>query len=189
MGMPDMARLWTREMVLALPDDGNRYELFDGHLLVTPAPKPRHEAAVMVLLERLIEYLKGSPVGHAHVSPAALTLGEDQYAQPDLYVMPGPRGPAPERWEDIGLPILVVEVLSPSTAWGDRQVKRRKYQRLGIPEYWIVDLDARLVERWRPADSRPEILTDVLAWQPSPERAPFRVELAEYFDGILGPRV
>ena len=189
MGMPEMARSWTRDMVLALPEDGNRYELFDGQLLVTPAPRPRHEAAVMILLERLFEYLKDSSVGHAYASPAALTLGEHQYAQPDIYVLPGPRGPAPERWEDVALPILVVEVLSPSTAWNDRQVKRRKFQRLGILEYWIVDLDARLVERWRPSDTRPEILTDVLLWQPNPESAPLTVELNEYFDGVLGQRL
>ncbi|HEX9755437.1 MAG TPA: hypothetical protein VGA42_07000 [Gemmatimonadales bacterium] len=45
MGMPDLARRWTREEVLALPDDGNRYELIDGELLVTPSPRPLHQLA------------------------------------------------------------------------------------------------------------------------------------------------
>ena len=63
-------------------------------------------------------------------------------------------------------PLLAVEVLSPSTARADRTVKRRLYQRAGVPEYWIVDLEARLVERWRPADERPEVLTDTLTWRP-----------------------
>jgi len=188
MGMPETARSWTREMVLALPDDGNRYELFDGLLLVTPAPRPRHEEAVMTLLERLFDYLGGSTIGRAYTSPSALTLNEAQYAQPDIYVLPGPRRPAPDRWEDLELPILVVEVLSPSTAWNDRQVKRRKFQRLGIQEYWIVDLDARLVERWKPADSRPEILTEVLEWRPAHEDKPLTIDLSGFFDGILGPR-
>ena len=186
MGMPETARPWTREMVLALPDDGNRYELFDGQLLVTPAPRPRHEEAVMTLLERLFDYLRGSTLGHAFVSPSALTLGGGQYAQPDIYILPGPRRPAPDRWEDLDLPILVVEILSPSTAWNDRQVKRRTFQRLGIPEYWIVDLDARLIERWKPTDSRPEILTEVLEWHPQ-EGKPLTIDLPGFFDGILGP--
>src|SRR6185436_7780048 len=65
-GMPETARSWTREMVLALPDDGNRYELFDGVLLVTPAPRPRHQEAVRTLLERLFDYLGGSTIGRAN---------------------------------------------------------------------------------------------------------------------------
>ena len=64
------------------------------------------------------------------------------------------------------MPMLVVEVLSPSTARYDRQVKRRWFQRTGIPEYWIVDPDARQVERWRPTDQRPEVLDTLLLWQP-----------------------
>jgi Uma2 family endonuclease len=125
-----------------------------------------------------------TPIPPHRPSPSAAA----STAQPDIYVQPGPRRPAPDRWEDIDLPILVVEVLSPSTAWNDRQVKRRKFQRLGIPEYWIVDLDARLIERWKPADSRPEILTEVLEWLPVPEGQPLTIDLTTLFDGILGPR-
>lgn len=187
MVMPEMARSWTREMVLALPEDGNRYELFDGELLVTPAPAPRHEFLVMSLLERLLDYLRVTGVGHVFTSPAALALGGHEVAQPDIYVMPGPRRPAPERWEEMGLPLLVVEVLSPSTARYDRQVKRRMFQRLGIAEYWIVDLDARLVERWRPVDSRPEVLAETLEWHPSGAPEPLAIDLPALFESVLGP--
>jgi Uma2 family endonuclease len=57
-----------------------------------------------------------------------------------------------------------VEVLSPGTAARDRGVKRRLYLEAGVEEYWIVDLDARLVERWRAGDERPEIVEGELAW-------------------------
>lgn len=187
MGMPVMARSWTREMVLALPDDGNRYELFDGELLVTPTPAPRHEFLLWALLERFMEYLRGSNVGHLFSSPAALALGGHEVAQPDIHVLPGPRGSAPERWEEMGLPVLVVEVLSPSAARYDRQVKRRMFQRLGIAEYWIVDLDARLVERWRPADTRPEVLADVLEWRPEGASESLTIDLPVLFESVLGP--
>jgi Uma2 family endonuclease len=63
-------------------------------------------------------------------------------------------------------------------------VKRRRYQRAGIPEYWIVDLDARLVERWRPGDERPEILSDRLVWQPDPSQAGLELELATVFAAV-----
>ena len=79
---------------------------------------------------------------------------------------------------------LAVEILSPSTARLDRQVKRRLYQRQGVPEYWIVDIDARLVERWRPADDRPEILTERLTWQPDPARPALGVDLGAYFAAL-----
>jgi len=53
-------------------------------------------------------------------------------------------------WSGFPDPILVVEILSPSSARADRITKRRRFQRAGIPEYWVVDLDARTLERWRP---------------------------------------
>jgi Uma2 family endonuclease len=79
---------------------------------------------------------------------------------------------------------LTVEVLSPSSAGHDRVKKRPGYQR-NVPEYWIVDLDARRVERGRPADQRPEILTESLEWLPEGAKAPLRTDLAAYFAAVL----
>jgi Uma2 family endonuclease len=94
-------------------------------------------------------------------------------------------GRRPRRWSDITRLLLAVEVLSPSTARADRTVKRRLFQRVGVPEYWIVDVEARLVERWRPGDARPEIVTDALAWQPEPAHAPLVIDLPTLFAAIL----
>jgi Uma2 family endonuclease len=77
--------------------------------------------------------------------------------------------------------LLAIEVLSPSTARADRTTKRRRYQRAGVPEYWVVDLEARLVERWRPAEERPEVLTDELVWRPDPSAAAFALDLPTFF--------
>ncbi len=63
--------------------------------------------------------------------------------------------------------------------------KRRLYQRFKVAEYWIVDVDARLVERWRPADARPEILADVLEWQPDRACPPLLIDLSTYFAEVL----
>jgi Uma2 family endonuclease len=82
--------------------------------------------------------------------------------------------------------LLAVEVLSPSTARADRTIKRRLYQRAGIPEYWIVDLEARLVELWRPSDDRPEMLEDTLSWRPDPAVPPLTIELPDFFRRVLG---
>jgi Uma2 family endonuclease len=67
-----------------------------------------------------------------------------------------------------------------------RQAKRRLYQRESVAEYWIVDMDARLVERWRPGDERPKVLAERLDWQPEPTLPPLVIDLAAYFADVYG---
>jgi Uma2 family endonuclease len=81
--------------------------------------------------------------------------------------------------------LLVVEVASPSTARYDRGLKRRFYQRAGVPEYWIVDLDARIVERWRPGDTRPEVLDAAISWQPEPGGPALTLDLPSLFGRVM----
>lgn len=181
MGMPEATTRWTREMVLALPDDGNRYELVDGELLVTPPPTPRHQRAVAGLLERLQPYVRRNRLGVLFFSPADIELEPGEVMQPDLFLAPVEGGRGPGEWQDIRSLLLAVEVLSPSTARYDRQIKRRRFQRARVPEYWIVDLDARIVERWRPDDARPEVTSETLIWQLSPSVVPLEIDLPGLF--------
>ncbi|MGH7629027.1 MAG: Uma2 family endonuclease [Gemmatimonadales bacterium] len=183
--MPQPIADWTVARVLELPDDGNRYEVVDGELLVTPAPSLLHQRAVQALYDRIAPFIKPHPIGSALLSPADIELDERTLVQPDLFVAPLIQGRRPRNWQEIRQLLLAVEVLSPSTARADRQVKRRRYQRHGVSEYWIVDLEARLFERWRPADERPEILTERIAWQPLPDASPLQLDLLEYFAEIL----
>ncbi len=186
MGMPETAERWTAEMVRALPDDRNRYEVIDGELFVTPAPSWPHQWAVGRLFLRLSAYLRGRPWAVVSLSPADISFHEDMLVQPDLFVVPiGPDRRLPRHWSDVRALLLAVEILSPSTARAHRQAKRRLYQREGVGEYWIVDLDARVVERWRPEDDRPEIVTGTLTWQAEASTAPFELDLAEFFDDVL----
>jgi Uma2 family endonuclease len=89
------------------------------------------------------------------------------------------------RWRDIPPPLLAVEVLSPGTAARDRGIKRQLYQTAGVSEYWIVDLDFRMVERWRPGDERPEILRETLTWQPPGSKDSVEIDLTDFFREIL----
>lgn len=117
-------------------------------------------------------------------SPADLSLGGKQLSQPDLFVMPSiPPGRA---WADFPNPILIAEVLSPSSAHFDRFTKRRRFQRAGIPEYWIVDLDARAIERWRPDDKRPEVLDERLTWHADNAALALELDLRAYFQQVWG---
>src|SRR5215510_7910468 len=159
MGMPQTAERWTADRVRALPSDGNRYEVIAGVTNNSPAMSFDHQDAVMRILSPIRDYLERTRTGYPAISPADIEFDDETLVQPDLFVVPLVDGRRPRRWSDISHLLLAVEVLSPSTARADRTVKRRLFQRVGVPEYWIVDVEARLVERWRPGDSRPEILS------------------------------
>ncbi len=187
MGMPHAAERWTADRVRALPDDGNRYELIGGELLVTPAPSGAHQAMLSALFERIAPFVRASMPGARLLwSPADLAFGEEEILQPDLFVCRTRDGGPPRRWTDIISLLLVIEVLSPRSARQDRTIKRVRYQRAAVPDYWIVDLDARLVERWRPEDARPEVVATALTWQPDPQHAALAIDLSALFMEALG---
>jgi Uma2 family endonuclease len=186
MGMPDAVRVWTREEVLALPDDGQRYELVDGELLVSPSPRPAHQLAVTALLRRIDPYVREHRIGHVLSSPSDLDLGAGQLLQPDLFVVLPVAGRPLRDWADAGVPLLVIEVISPSTARFDRITKRRRYQLSGVPDYWVVDLDARLVEVWTAAAASPLIEDSDLVWRPDLAALPLVIDLPACFSEILG---
>ena len=181
MGMPAHQSEWTAEMARALPEDGRRYEVLDGELFVSPSPSRQHQRAVRMLLLLLDPYCTRHGLGEALDSPADIEFSLRDLLQPDVFVVPN-TGPS---WREATSLLLAVEVLSPSTARVDRHDKRPTYQRYRVPEYWIVDLDARVFERWRPDDARPEVLLDVLSWQPREGIPPLDIHLPEYFDAVL----
>jgi Uma2 family endonuclease len=190
MAMPaETGRRWTarevRELIANAPLATPRYELVDGELLVTPGPSLFHQRAVVELIVALAAYLGVERVGRVIPSPSDVELEPELITQPDVLVVPI------EEWRRVapeGLPIgallLAVEVLSPSSSRHDRVRKRPHYQR-HVPDYWIIDLDARLVERWGPADARPELVTDTLSWQPAGATRPFTLNLAPFFASVF----
>lgn len=186
MGMATASKHWTIDMVRALPEDRKRYEIIDGELFVTPSPALIHQRAVAQLLLRLAPYLKSRRIGEAVIAPADVEITVDTMVVPDLFVVPPIAGRPPSGWTEAGGLLLVVEVLSPSTARADRVRKRELYARKRIPEYWIVDVDARVFERWRPEDERPEILSERLQWRPDVERDALMIDLIDYFAEVTG---
>ena len=130
-------------------------------------------------------YVDAHGLGYALASPADIELEEEHLVQPDIFVVPRVEGRRPERWSDIKRLLLAVEVLSPSTARADRTVKRQLFQRVGVPDYWIVDVAARLIECWRPDESRPEVLSATLTWRPTADIAPLEIDLRELFAEIV----
>ncbi len=171
---------YTAEMVRALPNDGNRYEVVRGELLVTPAPRAWHQEVVFRLAMSLSEYVRQRRVGHLFCSPADISWGPDTLVQPDVFVVPLEQARTLD-WAAMTNLLLVAEVLSPSSRRADRFTKRAEYQRRGVPLYWIVDPDERQVEVWTPPDSFPHFERERLRWQPGEPGVPFELELSPLF--------
>jgi len=175
---PTRTRPWTRSDLQRIPDDGNRYEVLDGQLLVTPQAAFSHQEIATRLLVALRGYCAGHGLGVV-VGPGAVPHGKSEL-QPDVQVIPGsPRLSA--RWTQLPRPLLVVEVLSSSTRQRDLETKREAYLRWGIPEYWALDLEQRCAYVWRGEGSEPVRVSDALMWQPRADLPAFQLGLAVLF--------
>lgn len=166
------SRPLTRADLVSLPDDGHRYELIDGTLIVTPAPRAQHQRAVV----RLIVLLDGAcpPELEVFTAPFDVTLAEDTVLQPDVLVtrranLTGRDPPA--------VPLLAVEVLSPSTRLVDLTLKRARYEVAGTQSYWVVDVDEPSLTVWELVEGRYVEVAHVAGAATLTVRAPFAVEI------------
>ena len=125
--------------LLAMPDDGRRYEIHGGELVVVPSPLPGHQIAVVELVMLLHEYGRRWG-GIALAAPLDIVLDEYDVVQPDVVFFRAERRHLVQPYAVTrAAPDIAVEVLSPSTASVDRDRKMRMFARYGVPEYWIVD--------------------------------------------------
>jgi Uma2 family endonuclease len=153
---------FTIEMLDEFPDDGTRYELLEGSLLVTPAPSMEHQ----VVATRLVNLLFDAVGNDAHVvAVGAIQRGDNTQLQPDILVLPASYPPT-ANWREVHGWWLAVEVLSPSSRVYDREVKRAAYLALGVEEYWLVDPRTRSIEIWKPDSATGTTVSDTLEWRP-----------------------
>ncbi len=137
---------------VAAPDDGKRYELVQGDLFVTPSPSPLHQRVSRRLMRQLEDYFHRRALGEVFDAPIDLILTNHDVLVPDLLVVSEPKHITKRGIE--GPPLLIVEILSPSTRKQDRGVKARRYAELGVEHYWIVDPEKRCLECHRRAGRR-----------------------------------
>ncbi len=186
-------RPWTAAAVRALTRDDRawpRYELLDGRLLVTPAPRSIHQFAIAELVAVLFAYLERNPVGVVLTSPADIELRPDTIMQPDVFVIPitTPVSGDALEWSDVKSLLLAIEVLSPSSAHEDRKAKKDFYLANAVDEYWIMDVDGRAIEVWRPGQTATILLHDRLEWSPKGCATALIVDLPAMFDRIESKR-
>jgi Uma2 family endonuclease len=163
---------WTVADLERLPDDGHRYEIVDGVLLVNAAPVPRHQRVSALLWKQLDAHC---PDGlWAMSAPLDVVLAEDTVVQPDLLVAPRTSfGPTDLRFP----PLLAIEVLSPGTRLVDLNLKKDRYERAGIASYWVVDPDARRLTVHELVDGAYVVVADVAGEEAWTAVRPFPVTI------------
>lgn len=164
-------RDWTYEEFARLPDDGNRYEVIAGELYVTPAPGSIHQRVQYRLAAMFENFCDEHGVGTMYGAPYDVVFAEGDYLEPDLIFVRRDREHIIQKHAAVGTPDLVVEILSDATARRDRGIKRERYAAYGVPEYWIIDTEAKQIEVLRLTGGdlrRAEMATDFLRWRPVP---------------------
>lgn len=183
MGMSAAHTDWTIDLLDALPDDGQRYEIVDGELFVTPSPGESHQDLVLALAARLHAYLHGSAVGKAMISPSDVRRGDHtrNRVQPDVYVIRRIGGARPEYPCELHNLLFAAEVVSPANPRYDYVTKRDLYMKENVGEYWVIDPIKRTITRWRGLNELPDVRRDTIAWQPDGMPEPFVLDVQQYF--------
>ncbi|CAN5327491.1 Uma2 family endonuclease [soil metagenome] len=177
MGMALTTPIYTVEDLESFPEDGNRYELLEGMLLVTPAPSQLHQLIATRLSAALIAAL--GPDRARVAAPGVIVRPTRTQLEPDILAYP-PHWPIRSRWVEVTEHWLAVEVFSPSSRIYDRDYKRRAYLEIGVREVWLVDLDDETVEVSR-VNGSGEVVRTVVEWAVPDGGAVVSVDVREMF--------
>lgn len=178
MQMATQLTRWTLAELHRLPDDGNKYELVRGELFVTPPPTDAHEAVLSRLTRILDPFVAANDLGLVY-HPRAVIRFDGSEVEPDLMVR-SVKASGGRDWDDAPTPWLVVEVLSDSTRRRDLGEKRQLYLDAGVPEYWVVDPEARTVRVMRPS-GHDQSVADRLEWAPERVHVSLTIDVPAMF--------
>ena len=182
MGMAISVPRYTLEELERFPDDGDRHELLDGFLLVTPSPRAVHQRIASRLHIRLVTGVEAPGYGCV-VSPGAISVPPYTQLLPDILVYPARFGPSVD-WTDITEHWLAIEVLSGSSRIYDREIKRDAYFTLGVRQVWLVDIEDRSVAVWGSSTTL-DVVRDVVHWRVPVLDAIVSIDLREVFAGVV----
>lgn len=136
----------TYEDYLHLPDDGKRYEILEGELYVSPAPKTKHQTVLGNLFVILHQFVRRYKLGRVFLAPTDVVLSRTNVVQPDLLFLSNDRLRLLTEQNVQGAPDLIVEILSEFTEEQDRVLKMQIYARHGVKEYWLIDPERERLE-------------------------------------------
>lgn len=147
---PQTATRMTYEEFMALPEEeGKRYELIEGELIVNPAPNLRHQAIIGNFYYAFRQYFDQHPGGKVYVAAVDVVLSIENVLEPDVIVVLADRASRLQGMNVKGAPNIAIEVLSPGSRRKDEVTKRRLYEKYGVEEYWIADPDTETVRLYR----------------------------------------
>ena len=141
-----------------LPNDGNRYEILDGELSVTPAPATKHQTVLGNLYRFLANHVTANQLGRLFFAPTDLILAPTTVIQPDLIFIDNDRRHIVTERAIEGAPSLVVEILSPATHRIDRVTKAQLYAKYQVPHFWLVDPNQQNLEAYELTGDRYHLL-------------------------------
>ena len=148
---------YTYQDYFNLPDDGKRYELINGELVMTPAPNTMHQNIIVKLIYEIERFLQQQKIGKLLCAPTDVRFSDTNILQPDIIFIPNGRsGIIKENMID-GPPDLIIEILSPATAYYDLLEKKEIYEQSGVKEYWIVDPKKLRIDVYRNIGQRFEL--------------------------------
>ncbi|MDQ7051966.1 MAG: Uma2 family endonuclease [candidate division KSB1 bacterium] len=141
------SRAFTYADYLLLPDNGHRYQILRGELIMSPAPETVHQRISLKLIFAIGRFLEGHPIAQLLHAPVDVVLSEVNVLQPDIVIIRNERQSIIKEANIQGAPDWVIEILSPSTETYDRQTKKEIYAEFGVKEYWIVHPNEQWIEK------------------------------------------
>lgn len=181
-----MTQRWGYAEFARIPGDRNRNEVVAGEIYASPRPSPRHQRALLRVLTRLSGFVEEHALGNVFIGPIDVLFGDEDFIEPDaVFVRRERDGIISDRGIEAA-PDLVIEVVSPATSHQDRIIKRDRYAYFGVPEYWIVDPEAKQVEVYRMLQDplRATIYTESFTWQPYPGGPALIVSVTDLLSGL-----
>ena len=170
-----------------IPDDGNRYEVIDGVLYMSPSPIVRHQKISFNLSLRLGTWVREAKAGEVLYAPMDVVLSKHNVVQPDILFVSNERSSIIENKNLQGAPDLLIEILSEGNRRHDEVKKRVLYESFGVQEYWIVDPVLETIKVYRSEENR---FVRVAEWSleagdiiASPLLPGFECRLADVFEG------
>ena len=140
---------FTYQDYLQQPDDGKRYEVINGELIMAPFPLTIHQRVSRKIGLKLNQFVEEKHRGEVFFAPIDVVLSETNVYQPDIIFISRERKEIITEKNISGAPDLVIEILSPSTAYYDLFDKKEQYEKFGVKEYWIVDPMRQWIELYQ----------------------------------------
>jgi Uma2 family endonuclease len=151
----------TYDDYVAMPDDGRRYELIEGELVLNPAPRTKHQAISIALASAMYTHVKAHDAGVVYAAPTDVVLSPHNVVEPDIVFVSKERASIVTDNNVQGAPDLVVEIISDASRSRDASVKRRLYERFGVSEYWLFDPVTDTVRIYARSGDKFEVAADL----------------------------